>query len=165
MSEENKKQAEEIVEKVKDLVKKGNVSRVRILKDDNVIVNLPLTAGVVGSVVVLAAAPWAMLLAAVTTIGLDCRVEVEKTDGEVIAIQGKDVTEKAVKVGDRMMDMGEALVDEIRKKKDWEAESAGLSGPERKKRQKAENSVFCRFLCCSEVQTFPDRLSFAKAER
>lgn len=118
MSEENKKQAEEIVEKVKDLVKKGNVSRVRILKDDNVIVNLPLTAGVVGSVVVLAAAPWAMLLAAITTIGLDCRVEVEKTDGEVIAIQGKDVTEKAVKVGDRMMDMGEALVDEIRKKKD-----------------------------------------------
>lgn len=118
MSEESKKQAEEIVAKVKELVKKGNVSRIRILKNDNVIVNLPLTAGVVGSVVVLAAAPWALLLAAITTVGLDCRVEVEKTDGEVIAIQGKDVTEKAVKVGDRMMDLGEALVDEIRKKKD-----------------------------------------------
>lgn len=78
--------ANEIVEKIKELVKQGNVTRVRIRRGDNVILNLPMTAGVVGGVIGLVAAPWALILAALATIGLDCTVEVEKEDGQVIVI-------------------------------------------------------------------------------
>lgn len=88
------KEAEEIVEKIKELVKKGNVSKVVIKKDENIIVNLPLTAGIVGGIVGLIAAPWAMLAAAIATIGFDCKVEIVKTDGSIVDISGKTIGKK-----------------------------------------------------------------------
>ena len=51
--------AKDVAEKVKALVQEGNVTRIRIRKDDTVILNLPMTAGVVGTVIGAAAAPWA----------------------------------------------------------------------------------------------------------
>ena len=79
----DKKLAEEIVEKLKELVKKGNVTKIQILKDGETIVNFPLNVGIVAGV---AAAPWALILAAVTTLGMDCHIDVVKDDGEVIHI-------------------------------------------------------------------------------
>ena len=43
--------ANEIVEKIKALVKEGNVTRLRILRGDNIILNLPMTVGVAGGVI------------------------------------------------------------------------------------------------------------------
>lgn len=80
----------EIVDKLKDMVKEGNVTRIRIRKGDTTILNLPMTVGVLGTVIGVAAAPWALVLAAIATIGLDCRVEVEKKDGEITTVYGKD---------------------------------------------------------------------------
>ena len=88
------KEAEEIVAKIKELVKKGNVSKVVIKKGENIIVNLPLTAGIVGGVFGLIAAPWAMLAAAIATIGFDCKVEIVKTDGSTADISGKTLGKK-----------------------------------------------------------------------
>jgi hypothetical protein len=81
--------AKGVVEEIKGLVKEGNVTRIRIRKGDNVIVNLPMTVGVVGTVIGAAAAPWALVIAAITTIGFDCSVEVEKQDGTVTVVYGK----------------------------------------------------------------------------
>ncbi len=88
-AEDLKHKAEDIVEKIKEIVKEGNVSRVRVIRGDNVILNLPLTVGVVGTILGLAAAPWAVIIATVTTIGLNCTVEVEKKDGTITVIHGK----------------------------------------------------------------------------
>ena len=74
----DKKLAEEIVEKLKELVKKGNVTKIQVLKDGETIVNFPLNVGIG------AAAPWARSLAAVTTRGMDCNIDVLMHDGEVI---------------------------------------------------------------------------------
>ena len=41
-------QVKEIVERLKELVHEGNVRRILVKKDDEVIVNVPLTAGIVG---------------------------------------------------------------------------------------------------------------------
>jgi hypothetical protein len=49
-----------------------------------------MTAGIIGTVVGLVAAPWAIILATISTIGLKCIVEVEKKDGTVVLIHGKD---------------------------------------------------------------------------
>ncbi len=78
-----------IVEKIKELVKEGNVTRVRIRRNDTVILNLPMTVGVAGTVIGLIAAPWALILATIATIGLDCTVEVEDKNGQITVIHGK----------------------------------------------------------------------------
>lgn len=88
--EEVKSKADEIVEKIKALVKEGNVTRIRIRRGDTIILNLPMTAGVVGTVLGIVAAPWAVIIATITTIGLACTVEVEKKDGTVTVIHGKE---------------------------------------------------------------------------
>ncbi|MCR5683692.1 MAG: DUF4342 domain-containing protein [Clostridiales bacterium] len=88
--EEVKSKADEIVEKIKALVKEGSVTRVRIRRGDTIILNLPMTAGVVGTVLGIVAAPWAVIIATITTIGLACTVEVEKKDGTVTVIHGKE---------------------------------------------------------------------------
>ena len=89
-------EAKDIVEKIKELVKKGNVAKVVIKKGESTIVNLPLNAGIVGGIVGLIAAPWAMLTATIATIGFDCKVELVKTDGSVIDISGKTIGKKVI---------------------------------------------------------------------
>lgn len=88
MKEEKK--AEQIVEKIKELVKKGNITKIIINKDGKTIVNLPLNAGIVG----LAIAPWAMLVATIVTLGIDCEIKLEKKDKTIIDINDEDIEEK-----------------------------------------------------------------------
>ncbi len=80
----------ELIDKIKAIVKEGSVTRIVIKKDDKIILNLPMTLGVVGTVVGAATAPWALILATIATIGLDCSVEVEKENGEITVIHGHE---------------------------------------------------------------------------
>ncbi len=92
MSEEkNRKEAEGIVEQIKALVKKGNVTKITIKKDDEVILNLPLNIGLLGTTIGLATAPWALVIAALVTVGTDCKIELQTVDGDVIDADGNSV--------------------------------------------------------------------------
>lgn len=82
--------ADDLVSKIKGLVAEGNVSRIRIRKDDTIILNLPLSVGLIGTALGLVAAPWAVILATISTIGFKCTVEVEKKDGTITVIHGKE---------------------------------------------------------------------------
>ncbi len=76
-----------VIDKVKDLVKKGNVSKIVVKKNDGeVLLNLPVTAGILTAVV----APWGVLAGVLSTFVFKCVVEVVKDDGTVI-----DVTDRA----------------------------------------------------------------------
>ena len=88
--EDLKKFADDLVSKIKALVAEGNVSRIRIRKDDTIILNLPLSVGIIGTALGLMAAPWAVILATISTIGFKCTVEVEKKDGSITVIHGKE---------------------------------------------------------------------------
>ena len=83
--DELQKAAETTVEELKSA---AGVTFIRIRKNDTVVLNLPMTVGIIGTVLGLAAAPWAVILATITTIGLKCTVEVEKKDGSIILIHG-----------------------------------------------------------------------------
>ena len=85
-----KKFADDMVSKIKELVAEGNVSRIRIRKGDTIILNLPLSVGLIGTVLGLVAAPWAVILGTISTIGFKCTVEVEKKDGTVTILHGKE---------------------------------------------------------------------------
>ena len=73
----------DILERLKQLVHEGNIRRVLVKRNDEVIVNVPLTAGVVGGVLALHA-PLLLVATAVATFGFGCTVELIKDDGEVI---------------------------------------------------------------------------------
>ena len=88
--EDAKRVAQDVVNKIKDLVKKGNVTRIVIRRNDNIILNLPVTAGTVAVFAVGFAAPWALIVSVIATLGLNCTVEVEREDGSKKIIFGKD---------------------------------------------------------------------------
>ncbi|MBR4164110.1 MAG: DUF4342 domain-containing protein [Solobacterium sp.] len=80
-------EATRIVEKVKAMIKEGNVDRVKVTRKGEVILNLPVNVGIAGGLIGLAAAPGAMILAAIAGYGLDCKVEVVKKDGSTDEIR------------------------------------------------------------------------------
>ena len=88
--EDIKNFADDIGNRLKEMVKEGNVTRIRIRKGDTIILNLPMTVGLIGTALGLVAAPWAVILGTISTIGFKCTVEVEKKDGTITVIHGKE---------------------------------------------------------------------------
>ena len=78
---EKKRTVDEIVEKLKSAVKTGNVERIIIRRNDDVLLNVPVNVGLVGGLIGLTAAPWAMIAAAVAAYGFSCTIEILKKDG------------------------------------------------------------------------------------
>ena len=91
----DKKNVNDVMETLKALVKKGNVSRIVISKDGKELVNIPVNVGIVGGVVGLAAAKWVVIAAVLATVGFGCTVQVVKEDGEITDVYGKEQAEKA----------------------------------------------------------------------
>lgn len=67
---------------LKNLVKKGNVARIQVKKDDERILNVPVNAGILG----ICIAPLASVVAIVAAFGFKCDIEVIKTDGTIIDV-------------------------------------------------------------------------------
>ncbi len=107
--------AAETVEKIKEMVKKGNISKISIKKDDETIVNIPVNVGLIGAVV----APWGVIAAAVAAFGFKCKIELTRDDGTVVDISRKaeglasDVKERGSVVVDEVVAKGNAVYDEM----------------------------------------------------
>lgn len=71
----------EAIDKLKKKVEEGNVDRIQIKKGDEVVFSVPVNVGIVGGILGLAAAPWALIAGSVAAFGLGCRLEVVKKDG------------------------------------------------------------------------------------
>lgn len=77
IKEEFSVSADNLIERVKELLHEGNITRV-IVKDDKgkVLLEIPATVGVVGAVFV----PWLAALGAIAAIATNCRIVVEKRE-------------------------------------------------------------------------------------
>ena len=104
---ENKTQ--EIVDRIRKLVQKGNIARIMIRRQEELFLNIPLNVGLAGTILGLTAAPWALIATAVATLGFDCKVELEKTDGTIVELLSRDVGRKAV-------DLGASVAEEIKER-------------------------------------------------
>ncbi len=82
------------IEKLKELVRKGNVSRIVVKRNGDPVINIPVNVGLVGAAVGLASAKWLMLAAALATIGLGCTIEVVKEDGDVVNVMDEESSQK-----------------------------------------------------------------------
>lgn len=97
---------DEFLDWLKDLVKKGNINRIRIKKDEKVIVDIPVNAGIAATLTVLI---WPPLIAIgiLTAVVTKVTIEITKDDGTV------EVVNKIIKTGvkDTMQDMKETVKD------------------------------------------------------
>ena len=96
--------ANETVEKVKELGRKGNITKISEKKDDETIVNIPVNIGLIGTIV----APWGILAAAIAAFGFKCKIELTKDDGTVV-----DVSRKAENLANDVKEKGSVVVDEV----------------------------------------------------
>jgi len=69
--------AENLVERVKELLHEGNVTKIIIKSDKGtVLLEIPATVGVIGAVI----APWLAALGAVAALATNCRIVVERKE-------------------------------------------------------------------------------------
>ena len=87
---------------IKETIKKGNVSKIVIKRDEEIILNLPVNIGIVGTVIF----PWAAVAGAIAALGTKCQIEILKNDGDVIDISSKvnDAFETAKSKGGVVLD-------------------------------------------------------------
>ena len=79
-----KQQADQIIEKIKAIVKDGQASHVSLKRNGETVLSVSLNAGIIGAVIGLKAAPFVVLTAALISFGLDCEIEIEKKDGTIV---------------------------------------------------------------------------------
>lgn len=70
----------ELVEKIKQLIHEGNIRRVRLLHEDKVLLEIPLSIGAPAAAIGIIAAPTLAALAAFAALVTECTIEVEKLD-------------------------------------------------------------------------------------
>jgi hypothetical protein len=111
-------QGTQLMEKVKEVVKKGHVSRIVIKRDDEILLNLPGTIAAAGTVL----APFAAMAGVVAAFGTKCRIEIVKDDGEVIDLNEKaegafsDAVAKGSNIAGNVVEKGTAAVGSVRNK-------------------------------------------------
>ncbi len=69
-----------LVEKVKELVRQGNIKRVRLLHEEKILIDIPLSVGAPAAAVVVLAAPLLAALAAIAALVKECTIEIEKIE-------------------------------------------------------------------------------------
>ena len=104
-----KEEKNEVFEDVKswimDLVEKGNVARIAIKKDDKVVVDVPVNAGIAATVIAITIPP-ILAAALVAAVATKITIEITMTDGSVQVVNkvisdAKDgVKEKAPSIAD-----------------------------------------------------------------
>ena len=98
----------ELVADVKEAVRKGNVAKIVIKKGDDVVLNLPVNVGLIGTVLF----PWAMLAGVIAAFGTKCTIELFST---VVEKSGDLVDAAKDKSGD-LMEMAKSKAADIKAK-------------------------------------------------
>lgn len=73
---------EAVIDTLKEILRKGNVTKIVVKKDGDTIVNLPVTAGAIGMILALPATALGLTAAVLSR----CSIEITKEDGEIVNI-------------------------------------------------------------------------------
>ena len=82
-SEQFSLRSNDVVEKVKKLLKDGNVSRIRVKSEEKTLLDIPVALGAIGAVIAPQIAALGVLVAALKR----CTVEIVRTDGDTETIK------------------------------------------------------------------------------
>ncbi|WP_238915194.1 DUF4342 domain-containing protein [Clostridium sp. YIM B02555] len=122
---------EELKAWFKQTIDKGNVTRIKIKKDDNVLVDIPVNAGIAAGVVAIVIPP---ILAAgvIAAIATQITIEITREDGSVEVVN-KYVSEVAVNVKNKASDFSDKIMNKVNEIKNDINKKDGNS------KQKSEN--------------------------
>jgi hypothetical protein len=70
----------QVVEKIKQLIREGNIRRVKLIHDGKVVFEIPLTFGAPAAAVTIMAVPVLAAIGAFAALVTECTIEVEKID-------------------------------------------------------------------------------------
>lgn len=70
----------QLIDKVKQLIREGNIRKVRLVHEGRTIIEIPLTIGAPAAAVGILAAPVQAALGAFAALVTECTIEVEKTE-------------------------------------------------------------------------------------
>ena len=70
----------DVLEKVKQLIREGNIRRVRLIHDGKTIIEIPLSIGAPVAFVGIMAAPLLAAVGAFAALVTECTIEVEKVE-------------------------------------------------------------------------------------
>lgn len=108
---------------IKDLINKGNITRIRVKKEEKVLVDMPINAGI--AVGIIAYAIWAPLIAigVIGAVVTNITIEITKKDGSV------EVINKAIKttmqdVKEKVNDMANGVKEKVSDVKDKVSDAA-----------------------------------------
>ncbi len=96
-----------LVDKIKKIIEKGNVSRIVIRKNGEVILNLPVNVGIIGGVF----ATMPTIIAVIAAFGTRCDIEIVKDSGAVV-----DVSDMANEKFGGIIEKGTVIADEVKVK-------------------------------------------------
>ncbi|GIM28063.1 hypothetical protein CPJCM30710_07290 [Clostridium polyendosporum] len=99
-----------------ELIKKGNVSRVKIKREDKVIIDIPVNAGIAAGVIAIIM-PQLLAIGIITAIATKLTVEITKDDGS-IEVVNKMVKETVSDVKDKAVDLAGTVREKINSVKD-----------------------------------------------
>lgn len=105
---------EEFVSWLKDIIKKGNVNRILIKKDDKVVVDIPVNAGVAASIIALAI-PSLAVIGVLTAVFTKITVEIVRSDGSVEVVN-KIIKDRAYDVKEKVSDLTSEIKEKLDKK-------------------------------------------------
>lgn len=133
-----------ILDKIKEIVKKGNVTKIQFKRDGQVVLNIPVTAGAIGSVIF----PLPAITAAVVALAAKCSVEIVKDNGEILDLNemsGGRIDKYRDKAADVVVDLGGKAGDvfeDMKIKAEDAVENVKYKAAERKEKIYAEEETF-----------------------
>ncbi len=74
---------DEVVTRLKETISKGTVEKVRIVRNGETLLTVPVVVGAAGALLGLMAAPFALIAGTLAAYHMDCRIELVKEDGSV----------------------------------------------------------------------------------
>lgn len=92
---------------LKELIKRGNISRIKIKKDEKVIVDVPVNAGIAVAVIAVIM-PALLAFGVIAAVATKITIEITKTDG-TIEVVNKYITSAKDEVVDKASNLAETI--------------------------------------------------------
>jgi hypothetical protein len=80
----------QVVGKIKELIRQGNIRRVRLIHNGRPLIDIPLTVGVPVAAAAVLAAPVLAAVGAIAALVTECTLEVERTEDTAAETDKKD---------------------------------------------------------------------------
>ena len=135
-SEESTENINEFKEWLGDLIQKGNVSRIKMKKDDKVLVDVPVNAGIAATVIAIIVPP-ILAFGVIAAVATKITIEITKEDGSV------EVVNKYIsKVADGVKEKSVIFAGHIKNKFDEVKENFTNKESEKQKVYTGEETVY-----------------------